>query len=63
MIKNHIEHLKVFNFYKYSIPQNKTYTLGYAVAQNPHTAYSELTGRILSEDRANELHLIWYDER
>lgn len=60
---NHIEHLRIYHFYKYDKLQSKSHSLGYEVAQTPQVAYSQLTnGRILEHDRMNDLHTIWYNE-
>jgi len=61
MIKNHIEHLKVFTFYKYS--NNKSEIIGTETGEDAHIAFWQLTQADLNIARSKQGVIIWYDER
>ena len=61
-MEKHIEHLKVYHFFKYCKINSKSYSLGYEVAPTPQEAYHNLTSRNLATDRERETAVIWWNE-
>ena len=58
---DHIRHLKVYTFYRYS--NNRTELIGTETGINPHIAYWDLCQQDLNIARSKQGQIIWYNER